>query len=58
MNRIWLIVSILCGVTAVAFFTFGKQDTAFVLAAVGAVAWFLNYRTQLKHGMKDDEEET
>lgn len=58
MNRIWLIVSILCGVTAVGFFIWRKQDTAFVLAAVGAVAWFLNYRTQLKHGMKDDEEES
>ena len=58
MKKFWLIASILCGVTAVGFFIFGNQETAFVLATLGAVAWFLNYRTQVKHGMKDEEEET
>jgi len=52
----WLVLSILCGVTAVGFFLWGSQETAFVLATLGAVAWFLQYRAQLKHGMQDEEE--
>ena len=33
-------------------------DTAFVIAAVGMVAWFLNYRAQLKHIVAANVEET
>lgn len=51
-----MIASVLCGVTAVGFFLYSRQDTAFVIAALGAVSWFLSYRAQLKHGMKDEEE--
>ncbi|HSS20647.1 MAG TPA: hypothetical protein VLL54_11280 [Pyrinomonadaceae bacterium] len=36
-------------VVAAGFFLWRRDvDKAFVLAALGAVAWFLNYRTQLR----------
>lgn len=56
MKTFWIIASIACGLTAVGFFLWGSQETAFVLAALGAVSWFLSYRAQLKHGMNDEEE--
>lgn len=54
MKTFWLILSIVCGVTAVGLFLWGSQETAFVLATLGAVAWFLQYRAQLKHEMQDE----
>lgn len=36
-------------VVAAAVFVFRRDfDTAFVIAAIGAVAWFLNYRVRMK----------
>lgn len=60
---------ILAGVciTAAAFFLWQRNfDVAFVIAALGLVAWFLNYRAQMKeiiaaadlqeNGSEDEEE--
>lgn len=60
---------ILAGVciTVAAFFLLRRDfDKAFVIAAAGLVAWFLNYRAQMKeiieaanlqdNGSEDDEE--
>lgn len=60
---------ILAGVciTVAAFFLWRRDfDKAFVIAAAGLVAWFLNYRAQMKeiieaanlqdNGSEDDEE--
>ncbi len=55
MKTFWMIASILCGVTAVGFFLYGSQETAFVLAALGAVSWFLSYRAQIKQDSYDDD---
>jgi hypothetical protein len=54
----WLIVAAAGGVTA-AYFAFKSDfEKAFVAAAAGAVAWFLNYRAILKSRMNDEEEES
>lgn len=37
----------LCIVAAAVFLLRGNLDTAFVIAALGLVAWFLNYRIQM-----------
>ena len=44
----WLIVAGGCVAVAGVFLLRGDFDTAFVVAAVGMVAWFLNYRMQVK----------
>jgi hypothetical protein len=56
-----------CIVVAAFFLLRGNLDAAFVTAAVGLVAWFLNYRMQMKRliatadqredGNNEDEEQ-
>ena len=58
MKTFWLIAAAICGVLALYFAYRGNYDNAFVAAALGGVAWILNYRTQLKQKLKDDEEDT
>ena len=58
MKTFWLIAAAVCGVLALYFSYRGNYDNAFVAAALGGVAWILNYRTQLKQKLKDDEEDT
>jgi hypothetical protein len=54
---LWLIVVGACGIAA-AYFAFKSDfEKVFVAAAIGAVAWFLNYRAVLKSQLNDDEEE-
>ena len=48
MKLFWLIVAGVCILVAAYFLWRRDFDTAFVIAAAGAVAWFLNYRAQLK----------
>jgi len=43
-----MIVAGLCIVVAAFFLLRGELNTAFVVAALGIVAWFLNYRIQMK----------
>ena len=57
MKTFWLIVSAACGVVALYFAYHGSYENAFVAAALGGIAWFLNYRAQLKQKLKNDEEE-
>jgi hypothetical protein len=52
----WLIAAAVCGVVAVFFAFSGNFENAFVAAALGAVAWFLNYRAQLKARIDDEED--
>lgn len=47
MGSIWTIASILLLIAAALFLLRENYDAAFVLAALGAVAWFLNYRSQI-----------
>ena len=56
MKTVWIIASGLCGIAAVVFIVGQDYDKAFIAAAVGAVAWFLNYRTRLRERFKDMDE--
>lgn len=54
MKTIWLIAAAACGLAALYFAYRGIYDSAFVAAALGGVAWILNYRAQLKEKLEDD----
>jgi len=57
VKTFWLIAAGLCGVVALYFAYTANYDNAFVAAALGAVAWILSYRAQLKEKFKDEDEE-
>lgn len=48
MKLFWLIVAGGCVAVAAVFLLQGDFDRAFVVAAAGMVAWFLNYRMQIR----------
>jgi hypothetical protein len=48
MKLFWMIVAGVCIITAAVFMLRRDFNTAFVIAALGMVAWFLNYRAQMK----------
>lgn len=56
MKNIWVPIAVICVVVAIVLFIQLNFEAAFVVAAVGAVAWFLNYRGQVKHRLGDDLE--
>ncbi len=55
MKLIWLIVSGVAIALAAVFLWRGDFNTAFVIAAIGLVAWFLNYRMQLQDASAERE---
>jgi len=55
IERLWIIASGILLVVAAVFFWRNNLSAAFVTAALGACAWFLSYRTQLRRKIKDDE---
>ena len=48
MKVFWLVVSGVCIVVAGVFIWLGDVVSAFVVAVIGILAWFLNYRIQMK----------
>jgi hypothetical protein len=53
-DGVWVIVSILgLGAAAVLLLT-GQVNAAFVAATLGAVAWFLNYRSRIRPATPPD----
>ena len=48
MKILWLLLAGGCGVVAAIFLLNKDYDKAFVIAAAGAVCWFLSYRAQIK----------
>ena len=50
-----MILSGVFAIAAVIFFARQAYDNAFVCAALGAVAWFLRYRAQMKELLKANE---
>ena len=48
VKLLWMIVAGLCIAAAAVMIVMGRLDVAFVVAAIGVVAWFLNYRIQMK----------
>lgn len=59
MKLFWLIVAGGCVAVAAVFLYRGDFDRTFVVAAVGMLAWFLNYRMQVKEKLagRDSAEE-
>lgn len=55
MERIWTIVSGACLIVA-AFFLFKDNiNAAFVVASLGAVAWFLRLRGPLRKALREEQ---
>jgi membrane protein implicated in regulation of membrane protease activity len=57
MKSFWVAIAIVCTLVATVFIIQLKFEGAFVIAAVGAVAWFLNYRQQLRARLSERERE-
>ena len=51
MKTFWLAIAGCCIVGAALLMLLGHFDGAFVVAVVGMIAWFLNYRAQLQKGL-------
>lgn len=57
MKSFWVAIAIVCTLVATVLIIQLKFEGAFVVATVGAVAWFLNYRQQLKARLSERERE-
>ena len=55
IERVWIIASGILLCVAAVFLWRNNLSTAFVTAALGACAWFLSYRAQLRKKINDDE---
>ena len=55
MERFWITVSGILLVLAAFFVWRNNLSAAFVTAALGACAWFLSYRSELRKAIKDDD---
>lgn len=55
---IWTITSVVCLIVAGLFLHRRNFDVAFVLAVLGVLAWFLNYRSQLRRTIPANTETT
>ena len=55
IERVWIIASGILLVVAAVFLWRNNLSAAFVTAALGACAWFLSYRAQLRKKINDDE---
>ena len=58
MQRAWTAASVLCLMVAAVLVVRENYNAAFVAAALGAVAWFLNYRSQISPTIVEDAETT
>jgi hypothetical protein len=48
IERIWIMVAAVMVVVAAGFMWRNNMSVAFVTATLGAVAWFLSYRAQIR----------
>ena len=55
IERVWIIASGVLLVLAAVFLWRNNLSAAFVTAALGACAWFLSYRAELRKKIKDEE---
>jgi hypothetical protein len=53
----WLLAACLCLLAAALCLVLGYFDAAFVAAALGAIAWFLNVRSKLPRPPEEDDED-
>lgn len=58
VESIWSVAAVLCLIGAAIFLLRENYDAAFVGAALGAVAWFLNYRSKIREPSSEDTETT
>jgi hypothetical protein len=62
LKRFWVTISVVAIVIAGLALWLQRTNVAFVAAALGAVAWFLHYRSKIKELLPDadcsEEEET
>jgi hypothetical protein len=58
VKTFWIVVSTICGVAALVLGFRNEFEKAFVVGAVGAVAWFLSYRVQVKEKLAQRDKET
>ncbi len=56
MERAWITIAGVLGITAAIFLWRGSLDGAFVAGALGAVAWFLSLRNRLRQANLAAEE--
>ena len=56
-ERIWIMVAVVMLVVAGAFVWWNNMSAAFVTATLGAVAWFLSYRAQIRASLAATEAE-
>ena len=54
----WLVAACVCLLAAVCLWLLGHADAAFVTAALGVLAWFLNVRSQLRQKNSHRDTET
>lgn len=57
-TRLWMFLSALLLIAAAIFFWRNNLSAAFVSAALGTVAWFLSYRTQLRATTETEDDES
>jgi uncharacterized membrane protein YdjX (TVP38/TMEM64 family) len=55
VKTFWIVLSALCGAAAVFFVVREDYDKMFIVATVGAVAWFLSYRVGLREKLDKDD---
>jgi uncharacterized membrane protein YedE/YeeE len=55
VNTVWLVIAGFCITVAAVFLLRGNFDAAFVVAVLGMVAWFLNYRTQVQKTLNAED---
>jgi membrane protein implicated in regulation of membrane protease activity len=48
MQFVWMSISAIAALVAAAFLWRRQFDIAFVVAAIAGIAWFLNYRVQMR----------
>ena len=56
IERFWIIASVTLLALAAFFVWRNNLSAAFVTAALGACAWFLRYRAELKKNFDDDDD--
>ena len=55
-ERVWMILASLLLLAAAVFLWRGDLSATFVIGTLGAVAWFLSYRSQLRAKIPIEEE--
>ena len=58
IERVWIMLSGMLLVIAAFFVWRNNLPAAFVSAALGACAWFLSYRGEMKRKIADDEDDS